>query len=89
MVYINYIDIKKRGVVMMKKSILLTVAALLTVSTINFTLPQKAEAINLGSVAVKAVGAAQEQQKINKSLDYKENVRRFCDEDLGLRAGRR
>lgn len=58
---------------MMKKSILLTIAALLTVSTINFTLPQKAEAINLGSVAAKAVGAAQEQQKINKSLDYYEN----------------
>ena len=47
---------------MFKKSKIIVGAALLAVSVLSFTLPQQAEAINLGSIAGKAVGAAKEQQ---------------------------
>ena len=49
---------------MFKKSKIIVGAALLAVSVLSFTLPQQAEAINLGSIAGKAVGAAKEQQEI-------------------------
>ena len=55
---------------MFKKSKIIVGAALLAVSVLSFTLPQQAEAINLGSIAGKAVGAAKEQQEINKALNY-------------------
>ena len=58
---------------MFKKSIILMGTMLLTVSMLSFTLPEKAEAIKLGGIAGKVVGAAQEQQEINKALDYYEN----------------
>lgn len=40
---------------MFKKSKIIVGAALLAVSVLSFTLPQQAEAINLGSIAGKAV----------------------------------
>ena len=58
---------------MFKKSKIIVGAALLAVSVLSFTLPQQAEAINLGSIAGKAVGAAKEQQEINKALNYYDN----------------
>ena len=59
---------------MFKKSKIIVGAALLAVSVLSFTLPQQAEAINLGSIAGKAVGAAKEQQEINKALNYYDNM---------------
>ena len=58
---------------MFRKTAAVVMAALFAAAAYGTALPTKAEAINLGSLAVKAAGAAQEQQKINKSLDYYEN----------------
>ena len=62
---------------MFKQSKILVGAALLAVSVLSFSLPQSAEAINLGSIAGKAVGAAKEQQEINKALNYYDNDGRY------------
>lgn len=48
---------------MFKKSKIIVGAALLAVSVLSFTLPQQAEAINLGSIAGKAVGAPRNSRK--------------------------
>lgn len=62
---------------MFKQSKILIGAVLLAVSVLSFSLPQSAEAINLGSIAGKAVGAAKEQQEINKALNYYDNDGRY------------
>ena len=58
---------------MLKKTAAFAMAALFAAAAYGTFLPPKAEAINLGGLAVKAAGAAAEQQKINKQLDYYEN----------------
>ena len=59
---------------MFKKSKIIVGAALLAVSVLSFTLPQQAEAINLGSIAGKAVGAAKEQQEAEEEHSRHENM---------------
>lgn len=58
---------------MLKKSKFLVGAVLLAASVATFSIPQQAEAINFGNVAMKAIGAAKEQEEITKALNHYDN----------------